>query len=110
VVVIELGNRAGKQAEKQHCKLEHVMEREREREETAKGQRSNASMSFCDGAAIAGLSSSPGPTIALHPLPSSFLFPGQQSRATTGHRYCTRKANILSSTPHTLHEIPLQNS
>jgi len=31
--MIELGNMGGKQAEKQHCKLEHVVEREREREE-----------------------------------------------------------------------------
>jgi hypothetical protein len=30
-MMIELGNKAGKQAEKQHCKLEHVMERERGR-------------------------------------------------------------------------------
>jgi len=30
-MMIKLGNMAGKQGEKQHCELEHVMERERER-------------------------------------------------------------------------------
>ncbi len=88
--MIKLGNMAGKQGEKQHCELEHVMERERERErkrekkKTAKEQWSKASMSFCDGAAIAGLSPSPAPTIALHTLPCSFLSPGQQSCSTPG--------------------------
>jgi hypothetical protein len=85
--MIELGNMGGKQAEKQHCKLEHVVEREREK--SAKEQQSNASMSFCDGAAIAGLSPFPSPTIALHPLPFFFPSPGQQSCSTTGHhRIC----------------------
>ncbi len=105
--MIELGNTGGKQAEKEHCKLEHVVEREIEREKRL--QKSSSRTQAWDSATVqlslgwvrCRLRRSRS-TLCL------FLFPLLVNKAAPPLAI-TESAKLLSST-HTHHEIPLQDS
>ncbi len=68
-------------------------------------------MSFCDGAAIAGLIPSPAPTIALHPF-CLFLFSRLVKKAAPPLAItdALEKLRFFLPPTHTHHEIPLQDS
>jgi hypothetical protein len=112
--MIELGDKAGKQAEKQHCKLEHVMERERERErrdcKRAAIERKHELLRRCSYRWVDSVSGSDdrAPPFCL------FLFSRLVKKAAPPLAITDALEKLRFFLPlthtHTHHEIPLQDS